>query len=216
MHEDFKNKVKDIWDQNVVAKTSLDKWLIKEKRIKNFLKGRGNKKGDDKKKKRELQEELMDLEIIEESLILNSDQLQRKTEIQTNLMFLLEQEELYRNERSNNNWLLKGDGNTEFFHRVANGKKRKNTILSLQCEDRIIEEDDKLLEHATAFYKTLFGPEKEDRMKLDPQCWAEEEKVNGEENKCLTDKFTEEQWKKYSTRTWLNFTRNAGRSLKMI
>jgi hypothetical protein len=30
------------------------------------------------------------------------------------------------------NWLLKGDGNNEFFHRIANGEKGKTTSYSLK------------------------------------------------------------------------------------
>lgn len=43
-HEDFRSKMKEIWSQPVIAKTNLDRWLIKEKRVKKYLKGWGNKK----------------------------------------------------------------------------------------------------------------------------------------------------------------------------
>jgi hypothetical protein len=55
------------------------------------------------------------------------------------LMKILEEEELYWYKRAHEKWLYEGahekwlyegDGNTEFFHRVANGRKRKNTIFS--------------------------------------------------------------------------------------
>jgi len=35
----------------------------------------------------------------------------------------MEEEESYWYKRSNSMWLLKGDNNTAFFHRMANGKK---------------------------------------------------------------------------------------------
>jgi hypothetical protein len=35
------------------------------------------------------------------------------------------EEELYWHKRFNENWLLKGDNNTSYFHRKANGKKEK-------------------------------------------------------------------------------------------
>jgi len=38
------------------------------------------------------------------------------------------------------------------------GKKRNNTIFSLKHEDQIIEGDGALVDHATKFYKELFGP----------------------------------------------------------
>lgn len=69
--------------------------------------------------------------IVEEEQMLNKAQLQRKTEIQTELIKLYELEELYWNERSNNTWLLNGDGNTEYFHRIANKKKEGKTPFSL-------------------------------------------------------------------------------------
>jgi hypothetical protein len=39
------------------------------------------------------------------------------------LLRILEEEELYWHTRSNQNWLLQGDSNTEYFHRYANGKR---------------------------------------------------------------------------------------------
>jgi hypothetical protein len=58
--------------------------------------------------------------------------LERKTFIQTELLRVLEEEELYQHKRSNLNWLLQGDSNTEFFHRYENGKKRKNLIFNME------------------------------------------------------------------------------------
>jgi len=78
--------------------------------------------------------------------------------VQKRILEILEEEELYWLRRSHQNWLLKGDNNTDFFHRVANGRKRKNTIISLLDEDNLIEGDSNLVKHATDFYKTLFGP----------------------------------------------------------
>jgi len=53
---------------------------------------------------------------------------------------------------------LQGDNNTNFFHRIANGKRRKNKILSLINNDVVIEEENLLVEHAMDYYKKLFGP----------------------------------------------------------
>jgi len=63
---------------------------------------------------------------------------------------LAEEEEIYWHKRSKSTWLLKGDSNTSFFHRMANGKeKKKNTIFSLKHENQTIEGDGALVEHAT-------------------------------------------------------------------
>jgi hypothetical protein len=83
-----------------------------------------------RKYKNILKGELEILEKEEEVRSLDADKLNRKTFIQSELLRLLEEEESYWHKRSNNMWLLKGDNNTAFFHRVANGKKRK-TLFSL-------------------------------------------------------------------------------------
>jgi hypothetical protein len=98
-------------------------------RIKKFLKGWGDSlKGHAKKYRISLQNELADLEALEEEGSLPTISLERKTFIQSELLRLNEEEELYWHQISNENWLLKGDSNTDYFHRKANGKKGK--ILS--------------------------------------------------------------------------------------
>lgn len=80
-------------------------------------------KGHTRKYKNILKEELEKLEKIEEETILNAECLERKTFIQTELLRLMEEEKSYWHKRSNSIWLLKGDYNIAFFHRIANGKK---------------------------------------------------------------------------------------------
>jgi hypothetical protein len=53
---------------------------------------------------------------------------------------------------------LKGGNNTEYFHRVANDRKRKQTICSLQNGVTVVKGTDELLKLATEYYKALFGP----------------------------------------------------------
>lgn len=101
---------------------------------------------------------MCNLEQIEESSSLLPEQWLRKTWILAKNLRLLEQEELYWYSRSHETWLLNGDLNTKYLHRVANGRKRKNTIFSLEHEDKIIEGDENLLKHASEYYSELFGP----------------------------------------------------------
>ena len=129
-HHEFLPKVRTIWEKQVTARNAVEVWNIKVKRVKKFLKGWGmSLKGHTRKYRRILQEELLVLERMEEDQILPSDALERKTFIQKEMMRLLEEEELYWHKRSNLRWLLEGDNNSEFFHRMANGKKRKKNYL---------------------------------------------------------------------------------------
>lgn len=74
-------------------------------------------------------------------------------------MNILEDEELYWFKRSHETWLLKSDNNTKFFHRIANGQKRKKkAMFSLQDGENTITRDEEILIHAIEYYKSLFGP----------------------------------------------------------
>lgn len=67
----------------------------------------------------------MALELKEESIPLTNLEIEEGVKLQTELMSLLELEELFWFKRSHETWVLKGDNNTEFYHRVANGRRRK-------------------------------------------------------------------------------------------
>jgi hypothetical protein len=96
------------------------------KKVKKYLKGWGfNLSGTRKKRKHQIQEELRDLEVMEEQCALDENHIRKRIELKVELFQILEDEELYWYKRSHKDWLLRGDNNTEFYHRVANGKKRK-------------------------------------------------------------------------------------------
>lgn len=44
-----------------------------------------------------------------------------------------------------------------FFHKIANGRRRKNIIYSSKSEQDVIQGTDPLIQHATSFYQALFG-----------------------------------------------------------
>jgi hypothetical protein len=94
--------------------------------VKKALKGWGfNVSGAMKQKKKEILEEIADLETLDESGTLSLEQCMTKISLNTELFHIFEEEELIWFKRSHENWLLKGDLNTEYFHRVANGRKRR-------------------------------------------------------------------------------------------
>jgi hypothetical protein len=73
--------------------------------------------------------ELMELEK-QEGSPLPAHLLEKKTFIQTKLLRVMEEEEIYWHKWSNLNWLLQGDNTTKFFYRVANGKKKEEYDFS--------------------------------------------------------------------------------------
>jgi hypothetical protein len=97
--------------------------------------------------------------------------------IEQELLDILEKEEIFWWQRSRENRLLEGDSNTSFFHRMANGYKRKNMIFSLEHGDSVIQGDEELLTHATDFYMNLFGHVEDSGVRLSGDIWSTEEKI---------------------------------------
>lgn len=72
-------------------------------------------------------------------------------------------------------------------------KKKKNTIFCLQHENGIMSTDEQILEHASQYYKNLFGPSDKSFFYMKEGCWNEEEKVNKEENEKLIKDFSRKE-----------------------
>jgi hypothetical protein len=103
-HEDFIPKIKEISEKPISAKNATEKWLIKLSRVKKFLKGWGNSlKGHTKRYRLILKKELAEIERIEEEDSLTTTLLGRKSFVQTELLRLIEEEEMYWHKRSNEN-----------------------------------------------------------------------------------------------------------------
>lgn len=86
--------------------------------------------------------------------------------------------------------------NTEYFHRIANGRKRTNAIFYLKNEDEVIKGDDKLSQHSTYYYKKLFGPAEGNLFHLNATVWSQEEKMTEGGNDWISRPFDEEEVKK--------------------
>jgi hypothetical protein len=78
---------------------------------------------------------------------------------------------------------------------MANGCKRKSTIFSLKHGDSVIQGDEDLLQHATDFYKNLFGPVENRGVRLSEDVWNNEEKLDDTDRENLDRRFTVEEVK---------------------
>jgi hypothetical protein len=191
---DFFSQVDRIWNKPCRAKTTIDKIQQKLKLVKQYFKGWGlNLQGTLRKLRMELHEELITLEELEELSTLSSDQWQRKTWVLSEILRLLE-EEIYWYNRSHDNWLLHGDLNTKYFHRVASGRKRKNTILSFDHKGITIEGDENLLVHATAYYTDLFGLAPYFNIQINSSIWDGSAHLSESDNELCRLFFESEIW----------------------
>ena len=71
----------------------------------------------------------------------------RKIQVRRGILKILLEEELYWQKRGGENWILKGDANTGFFHKCANGRRRKTEIKTLEDEGRCITDAMELRSH---------------------------------------------------------------------
>lgn len=95
---------------------------------------------------------------------------------------LLHQEEMYWLNRCHQNWLPKGDLNTNYFHKIAIGRKRENTFLTLQKFGEGIEGEENLLAHATECYSELYiWPAPEINLHMDEGIWEGTEHLSESE-----------------------------------
>jgi hypothetical protein len=68
-------------------------------------------------------------------------------------------------------------------------------MYSLKKDDINIQDTTDLLEHASEYYKGLFGPGEGNNMALDANIWSVEEKLNEDDNEVLNEPFSESEIK---------------------
>uniref|UniRef100_A0A8I6WKD6 Uncharacterized protein n=1 Tax=Hordeum vulgare subsp. vulgare TaxID=112509 RepID=A0A8I6WKD6_HORVV len=106
----------------VGSKNPIDIMNIKLKRFKIFFKGWGsNNFGKARLRRKWLREELGHLEKLQETDTLSPELYCKKVDLEVELNNLLMEEEISWLQKSHDNWLLKGDSNTGYFHRILLG-----------------------------------------------------------------------------------------------
>jgi hypothetical protein len=85
---------------------------------------------------------------------------------------------------------LKGDSNNTYFHGIANNRKKKCTIFSLEDGEREIRDTSEIRNHVENFYKNLFGPEPDGSISLGEDFWREEGRLSEEEAQELIRPFS--------------------------
>jgi hypothetical protein len=104
-------------------------------------------------------------------------------------------EEIYWKQRSGQKWVLEGDANTNFFHQFANGRRRKNTITSLDSDQGEIRGQKEITYHIVKYYKNLFGNSQPCQMNLNSNFWPHQYILSEVDNTYLVRKFEIEEIK---------------------
>lgn len=145
----------------------LDHWHIISGKLRRAIKGWGqNVDSAQKKLKQDILQQISVLDETSEIRDLLHTEWEERYVLGLNYQQLLKDEELYW-QRGGEKWILEGDSNTGYFHKCANGRKRKMQITSLESNGQSIVEPHLLKEHITEYYKQLCDRAEVANMHLD-------------------------------------------------
>ncbi|KAK9934053.1 hypothetical protein M0R45_021214 [Rubus argutus] len=71
---------------------------------------------------------------------------------------LVFREEIYWSQRAKPKWAREGDSNTSFFHKIVNGRRKRNFIERIELSSGLVVEEEALIqEEIINFYKKLYS-----------------------------------------------------------
>ena len=135
------------------------------------------------------------LDIKAETEELSPEEQQKLKSIYVEMNNIWLKEEVKAKQRSRDRDIREGDRNTAYFHAVANQRRRKTIVHSLDGPEGPITEEKDMLDFATKFYKNLFKKEEESEVTLQDDFFSANEKVTPEQNQLLDGPFNEEEVK---------------------
>jgi hypothetical protein len=170
----------------------LDLWQLQSGKLRSFLKGWGaNLKKEAHAEKESLLSQIKDLDLLADGVGLSEEDWGWRYHLEDLLVLLYQREEVYWRQRSRVRWTLQGDANRAYFHAIANGRRRKCAILSLQTPDGPIVEKNAIQAHVYNFYRELTGTKEPQFLTLVEGLWAVDNCVSPEENIKMAITFSE-------------------------
>lgn len=176
MQPGFAEKLANKWSESSSRRPenyySLDAWHGSLCFVRQFLKGWNIQMiGHQNKVKTELLQDLERMDRESNLRDLTTEEWHLRYEIEAHLEHIYEMVETYWQQRVGDRWTIKGDSNSKIFHRYANGRRRKSTIISLESDQGEIRGQDQISQHIVDFYKGLFGPPPIRMMSLAHDFW---------------------------------------------
>jgi hypothetical protein len=156
--EGFVEQVKSWWDSYYIEGNPSYVMARKLKALKGDLKiWNVEVFGDIGKRKKEMEDELDELDRIGENRELTVEEVNKRDECSNSLERILFQEEVSWRQKSRALWLKEGDQNTRYFHRVANSHRRNNTVAAMLVDGNKTEDPAAITGHIVQFYKKLYS-----------------------------------------------------------
>ncbi|XBH61956.1 hypothetical protein VPH35_116304 [Triticum aestivum] len=196
LRADFTDLVHKTWSEPNRATSTIENWQIKIRSLRRVTKGwNSNEEANLRRYKKILLEEFDMLDIRVENSDLSEVEFNRMKFIQSELQKIWLREEIKAKERSRDRDITEGDRNTAYFHAVANQRRRKTLIHSLDSPNGPVSDIKNMLNVASDFYKDLFKNKNSSGLKIKTDFFSAGEKVTPAENEVLEAPFTEEEVK---------------------
>ena len=124
---------------------------------------------------------------------LNHEMSTKRLQLEKEWEDIMGAEEIYWQQRGGEKWILEGDSISNFFHLVANGRRRKKKILSLEHEGETLNDPTQVPSVIYAYYKNLFGIQPPRTVRLAEGVWEDRGRLNPSDIDDLLRPFTEEE-----------------------
>jgi hypothetical protein len=173
----------------------IDVWHSQVGGLRQFLKGWGANLGRQECiTKARLMARIQELDQQVDGQGLDEDGWALRYHLEEQMVQILSAEVEYWRQRGRQNWILKGDANTKYFHAFANGRRRKCATTCLNSEAGPVTDQHAIQRHIYDFYLALLmGTEEPKPISLDAQIWEENSIVSEEENADVMRSFTSQE-----------------------
>ncbi|OMO94436.1 Endonuclease/exonuclease/phosphatase [Corchorus olitorius] len=141
-HPQCKRVIEEAWNNHIQGSPAYRlsrKLMITKSSLKEW-----NKKvfGNIHERKRKLEAELMKLQVEAHK----GETIDREKMVRNELDTVLEQEQILWMQKSRQNWIVRGDRNTRFFHTVTSKRRARNKIRAIRKDNGMITESQEEIE----------------------------------------------------------------------
>jgi mannosylglycoprotein endo-beta-mannosidase len=114
---------------------------------------------------------IQELDATSDNQGLNEEGWALRYHLEDQLTSILSTEEEYWRQRGRQQWVLKGDANTKYFHAMANGRRQNCAIVALNSASGLVTDKEAIQEMIYSFYLDLMGAEEPKLLSLDSDIW---------------------------------------------
>ncbi|PRQ36601.1 putative RNA-directed DNA polymerase [Rosa chinensis] len=194
-HPSFKENFRKWWDEGNCDGWKGFRFMRKLKNVKGKLKIWSRETfGDIGKEKKVVEARINELDEEERSAGICVVKKREREVLRGRLEELALREEIFWRQRAKLKWAKEGDNNTRFFHKLVNGRRKRNVIEKLELSNGIVvEEEDLIEEEIIRFYKNLYSSKEEVSFGIEGLHWNP---ISVEKARWLETPFEEEEIKR--------------------